>query len=137
MVPDRREVKAYLGELKKLVRKGRYRVAPRDKNAQVFVQYIFSEKDMRKIVLGLRVEDFCNAVYNEHSKFDDEVLYIFGKNVRLTSRYECEHKEVSLYIKINKPADAYVIIISFHEQEYPLTYRFKQKKHAIEREAFK
>lgn len=126
MVLSRREVKAYLGELKKAIRRGRYRIAPRDKNEQLFVQYIFSENDMKEIILGLEVEDFCEAVFNDHPKFKHEVLYIFGKNVRLKSRFSGNKKGVSLYIKFNKLSDLYVIIISFHEQEYTLTYRFKQ-----------
>lgn len=126
MVLSRRKVKAYLDELKKSIRRGRYRAAPRGKNEQLFVQYIFSENDMKEIILGLQVEDFCEAVYNEHPKFTNEVLYIFGKNVRLTSRFSGNKKEVSLYIKFNKLSDLYVIVISFHEQEYSLTYRFKQ-----------
>ena len=36
-----------------------------------------------------------------------------------------EEKMVSLYIKVNKLENCFVIVISFHEQKYPLTYYFK------------
>ena len=34
-------------------------------------------------------------------------------------------KTVSLYIKFNKLENCFVIVISFHEQKYPLTYYFR------------
>ena len=36
-----------------------------------------------------------------------------------------EEKTVSLYIKFNKLENCFVIVISFHEQKYPLTYYFR------------
>ena len=33
-------------------------------------------------------------------------------------------KEI-LYIKFNKLTNLYVIVVSFHKQDYPLNYRFK------------
>ena len=32
---------------------------------------------------------------------------------------------VALYIKFNKLTNLYVIVISFHKQDYPLNYKFK------------
>lgn len=119
------EVKSYLDELKKSVRCGWFRLAPRYKNEQIFVQYIFSEDDMKEIILGLQVEDFCEAVYNDHHDYKDEILYIFGKSIRLVSKFDSKEEEISLYIKLNKLSNMYVIVISFHIQEHPLTYRFK------------
>ena len=36
-----------------------------------------------------------------------------------------KEKTVSLYIKFNKLDGCFVIVISFHEQKYPLTYYFR------------
>ena len=36
-----------------------------------------------------------------------------------------DEETVSLYIKFNKLANFYVIVISFHRQDYPLVYKFK------------
>ena len=40
-------------------------------------------------------------------------------------RYGDSEETVSLYIKFNKLTNRYVVVISFHKQEYPLTYKFK------------
>ena len=47
-----------------------------------------------------------------------------GKDVMLLERMGTKEKQVSLYIKFNK-LECYVIVISFHEQKYPLKYPFK------------
>ena len=126
MVLNRREVKAYLDELKRIVRLGRYRVSPRGKNEQLLIEYALSEDVIKKIILGLRVEDFCEAVFNEHPGFEHELLYVFGKTVELQSRFFGTKETVNLYIKFNKLPNMYVVVISFHKQDYPLTYRFKK-----------
>lgn len=126
MFLGRVEVKAYLDELKRVVRSGRYRVSPRGKNERLFIEYMVSEDDIRKIILGLKVEDFCEAVFNDHPGFEHELLYVFGKEVKLRSRFGGTKEAVGLYIKFNKLPNMYVVIISFHKQEYPLTYRFKK-----------
>lgn len=36
-----------------------------------------------------------------------------------------DEETVSLYIKFNKLANFYIIVISFHKQDYPLVYKFK------------
>lgn len=75
--------------------------------------------------MGLTGYDFCEILRNEHSGFEHEYLYVFGKSVKLLQRFgDCENI-VDLYIKINKLKEGYVIIISFHEQKYPLKYVFK------------
>ena len=33
-----------------------------------------------------------------------------------------------MYIKFNKLANFYVIVISFHKQDYPLVYKFKWRR---------
>lgn len=53
------------------------------------------------------------------------MLYVFGKDVKLLERTGDEEKTVSLYIKFNKLENRYVVVISFHEQRFPLSYYFK------------
>jgi hypothetical protein len=71
------------------------------------------------------VMDFSAILRNEHAGFERELLYVFGKDVRLLERYGTKEKTVSLYIKINKLENSFVIVISFHEQKYPLKYYFR------------
>lgn len=122
---SREEVESYLRDVKQAIREKRYSVSPREKNEQLFIDYIFSEESREKILLDLCVDDFCKAVYNEHPKYSHEILYIFGKDVNLLPRFGDEEVQVSLYIKFNKLESLYYIIVSFHEQEQILDYAFK------------
>ena len=86
---------------------------------------MFTEEDAKKVILSLTAYDFSDAVQNVHPQHPEEILYIFGKDINLMPRYGDSEEKVSLYIKFNKLTNQYVIIISFHKQEYPLTYKFK------------
>ena len=121
----RDEVDKYLTEVKTAVEKGRYTVSPREKNEILFQQFLFSEDTQKKILLSLCVEDFSEAVKNDHERFAHETLYIFGKDVQLLPRYGGDEITVSLYIKFNKLENQYCIVVSFHEQERELKYAFK------------
>lgn len=121
----REDVEGYLADVKKAVKDKRYKVSPREKNEQLFEQFIFSEQMREDIIMGLCVEDFCEATNNEHLQYAHEILYVFGKDVKLLPRYGGDERTVSLYIKFNRLENLYCIVISFHEQEHPLTYAFK------------
>lgn len=119
------EIEKYLIDVKKAIIDNRYTVSPREKNEQLFIDYIFTEQRREEILLDLCVDDFCEAVNNEHQQYAHEILYVFGKNVKLLPRYGGEERTVSLYIKFNKLENLYCIIVSFHEEEHPLNYAFK------------
>lgn len=69
--------------------------------------------------------DFSEILQNEHIGYEHEYLYVFGKDVILLERNGTEIRTVPLYIKFNRLEEGFVIIISFHEQRYPLTYYFR------------
>lgn len=119
------DVENYLSEVYTAVNAGKYQISNRQKNQEIYFDYVFTEADAKKVMLSLRVEDFSDAVQNEHSKYPDEILYIFGKDIKLLPKYGGVEETVSLYIKFNKLENKYLIIISFHKQEYPLVYKFK------------
>ena len=122
------DVEAYLTAVKRAVRAHRYRLdmnSKRPDNRKLFETYLLTVKDAENIILDLTAMDFSDAVPNEHVGFEYEMMYIFGKEVLLTERYGTAEKLVPLYIKFNKLDDEFVIVISFHEQRYPLTYYFK------------
>lgn len=89
------------------------------------IEQYLSEAKAKDILLNLTVMDFSEILQNEHRGFEREKLYVFGKDVVLLERNGTEEKRVSLYIKFNKLENCFVIVISFHEQKYPLTYYFK------------
>lgn len=119
------DVEKYLSDVFSAVNAGRYQISPRQKNQDIYMDYVFTEEDAKKVILSLTVYDFSNAVQNDHPQHPEEILYIFGKDVKLLPRFGSSEETVSLYIKFNKLVNQYVIIISFHKQEHPLTYKFK------------
>lgn len=125
LVVDKNEIEKYLIDVKQAIKEKRYQVSARDKNEQLFVKYNITEQLREEILLDLQIDDFCEAVHNEHPKFSHEILYVFGKDVYLLPRFGGKERTVSLYIKFNKLENLYCIVISFHEQEYPLKYAFK------------
>ena len=119
------DVEQYLSDVFVAVNAGRYQISPRQKNQDIYMDYVFTEEDAKKVILSLTAYDFSDAVQNDHPQHPEEILYIFGKDIKLMPRYGDSEEKVSLYIKFNKLTNQYVIVISFHKQEYPLTYKFK------------
>ena len=95
-------------------------------NINLFLDYVIDEARAKEIILSLTAMDFLEILQNEHKGFEHGRLYVFGKDVILLERNGTEEKTVSLYIKFNKLENCFVIVISFHEHKYPLTYYFKQ-----------
>ena len=125
---DKKDIELYLSEVKEAVENGRYRLdrnARRQDNINLFLDYVINEAKAREIILSLTEMDFSGILRNEHKGFEHEQLYVFGKDVIHLERNGTEEKTVSLYIKFNKLDSCFVIVISFHEQKYPLTYYFR------------
>ena len=128
MLINKKSIEQYLEDVKAAVRNNRYRIdrnKNRLENLNLFTDYLIDEAKAKKILLNLDVMDFSAILRNEHAGFEHELLYVFGKDVRLLERYGTKEKTVSLYIKINKLENSFVIVISFHEQKYPLKYYFR------------
>lgn len=119
------DVQQYLSDVFEAVNAGRYQISARQKNQDIYIDYVFTEEDAKRVILSLTVYDFSAAMQNDHPQHPEEIIYIFGKDVRLLPRYGESEEIVSLYIKFNKLTNQYVIVISFHRQEYPLSYKFK------------
>ena len=125
---DKKDVARYLSEVKDAVRNGRYRLdrnSKRQDNINLFLDYVIDETKAKNVILSLTVMDFSEILQNEHTGFEHERLYVFGKDVTLLERNGTNEKTVSLYIKFNKLENCFVIVISFHEQKHPLTYYFR------------
>lgn len=122
------DINSYLIEVKDAVRNNRYKLAKnsnRQDNIDLFLKYVIDEQGAKDIILSLTAKDFSGILKNKHAGYEDENLYVFGKNVRLLERIGTKEKTVSLYIKFNKLENCFVIVISFHEQKHPLNYYFK------------
>ncbi len=122
------DIDKYLTEVKTAIRKNRYRIEQnlhRQGNRNLFLDYVIDEAMAKDILLKLTATDFSAIVQNEHQGYEHELLYIFGKDVELLERFGNTRRTVSLYIKFNKLDNCYVIVVSFHEQKYPIKYYFK------------
>lgn len=125
---DDSEINDYLGEAKKLILDGKFRIAlnsNRLTNLSLFDEYLINEESVKSILLNLTVYDFCEKVQNKHANFNHEWLYVFGKEIDLIKRFEEKSEMVPLYIKFNKIEDKFLIVVSFHKQKYPLVYYFQ------------
>lgn len=125
---ERESIEQYLLEVKESVKKDKYRLdhnSRRQDNIKLFLDYVIDEAKVKEVILDLKPQDFSTILQNEHKGFEHEKLYVFGKDIILLERNGTEEKTVSLYIKFNKLENCFVIVISFHEQKYPLTYYFK------------
>ena len=125
---DESEINDYLGEAKKLILDGKFRIAlnsNRLTNLSIFDEYLINEESVKSILLNLTVYDFCEKVQNKHANFNHEWLYVFGKEIDLIKRFEEKSEMVPLYIKFNKIEDKFLILVSFHKQKYPLVYYFQ------------
>lgn len=125
---EKKDIEQYLSEVKEAARSDRYRLernAGRQSNINLFLDYIIDEARVKEIILNLTVMDFSEILQNKHAGYEYERLYVFGKDVTLWERHGTKEKTVSLYIKFNKLENCFVIVVSFHEQKYPLTYYFK------------
>lgn len=123
------EIENYLLEVKKAIQSNRYRIernSHRQDNINLFLDYVIDETKAKDILLGLTATDFSEVLHNEHKGYEHELLYVFGKDVELLERTGNKSKTVSLYIKFNKMDNCYVIVVSLHEQKYPIRYYFKQ-----------
>ena len=122
------DIEKYLEDVKEAINAGRYRIEMnenRQDNQDLFLDYIVNEEKRKQILLSLTAMDFSEIRHNTHRGYEHELLYIFGKDVKLLRRFGSEEEQVSLYIKFNKLESRYVIVISFHKQKHPLNYKFK------------
>lgn len=122
------DIDAYLCKVKDAIKKDNYQIANnsrRKDNKKLFWDYTIDEKMAKEILLELTAYDFSEILKNEHRGYENEFLYVFGKDVRLLERFGSDEKLVRLYIKFNRLDDGYVVVISLHEQKYPISYYFK------------
>lgn len=127
---DEKHIEDYLSGVKRKILGGKYHIVLNDKrqdNINLFFDYVIDKSKEKEILLKLSPRDFSDILPNEHEGYEDERLYVFGKDVTLTERIGKNRVTVPLYIKINNLENGPVIIISFHKQKHPLTYYFSRR----------
>ena len=125
MIITKESINQYLKDIKKLITEQKYVIDARDKNDEIYDEYLLSKEKSEQILLSLTADDFSEIVRYKNKKGEYVPHYVFGKEVIMTPRYRMRDEKVSLYIKFNKRDDMFVVVVSFHEEEYPIIYYFK------------
>ncbi|MED3685514.1 hypothetical protein P4530_21305 [Bacillus thuringiensis] len=124
------EIEQYIEEFKELLKSDQYKISQnekREENIDFIEGYKIDKSKEKEILLNIEARDFCYAVDNKNPKFAHEKLYIFCPQYELD--YWGEKELVEIYIKTNlikyKNENKYIIIISFHKRNKPVTYLFR------------
>lgn len=72
----------------------------RDENVAFIQAYGLTAKKQRKILMTIKVEDFCHSLNNTKPGYEHEILYVFCPQVTLHN-LDDEEQNVELYTKFN------------------------------------
>ena len=126
----KQEIDEILDKVKNCVYNNRYTISlneNRQENIDFINEYNIYSNKQKKILLQLKVEDFCHSLQNTKPGYEYEVLYVFVPQVNLFNAEGVKEK-VDIYIKINI-IDMFngsrTIVISFHKRNKAITYLFR------------
>ncbi|MFC9418536.1 hypothetical protein ACIG6B_07855 [Bacillus mobilis] len=124
------EIEQYIIEFKKLIKTNRFTISRNEKrkeNIEFLEAYKINASKVKEILLNIGVHDFCYAVDNKNLSFSYEKLYIFCLQYELDNWGQ--KKSVDIYVKTNlienKDRNKYMIVVSFHKRNKPVTYLFR------------
>lgn len=123
------EIESVLNEIKSYIKEDKYQVSmnsKRKENREFNVKYNLNSKMRKEVLLGIKVEDFCYTLNNEHKNYEHEILYVFAPKIKFPEM-AVQSGEVTIYVKINLIKDECAVIISFHELNYPIKYLFRKE----------
>lgn len=117
----RKEVQEILKKANNLILLGKVKLlTQRDKNKNFLSIHQYDNIEIINLISRLKVDDFCKREHNKNQNHPtNEYVYIFS--VRIFS--SAISQEVDLYIKFSIQNS--LIVISFHELEYPIKFYFK------------
>lgn len=126
------EIQRIINRIKNSVKQNHYMISLNDhrqENKEFIELYQLHSMKQKKILLHLKIEDFCYSTRNYHTTHQDEILYIFAPNLILWN-IQGYQETINVYIKINivpKMKKKQVIIISFHPNHQQANYLFKKE----------
>ena len=126
----KQEIDELLDKVKNCVYNNKYTISlneNRQENIDFINEYNIYSNKQKKILLQLKVEDFCHSLQNTKPGYEYEVLYVFVPQVNLFNAEGVEEK-VDIYIKINiidMSNGSRTIVISFHKRNKAITYLFR------------
>ena len=127
---SKQDIDEILDKVKNCVYNNRYTISlneNRQENIDFINEYNIYSNKQKKILLQLKVEDFCHSLQNTKPGYEYEVLYVFVPQVNLFNAEGVEEK-VDIYIKINiidMSNGSRTIVISFHKRNKAITYLFR------------
>lgn len=125
---SREEIEQYLEKVLKTISEDNFVVTKRKngigKNEAFKTRYNLKHKQIKSMLESLVVTDFCYTQLDDHNLI--EVLYVFAIEKELWDTENDQNKQVQIYIKTCYKEDSCsTVVISFHEAEYAVEYRFK------------
>ena len=126
----KQEIDEILDKVKNCVYNNRYTISlneNRQENIDFINEYNIYSNKQKKILLQLKVEDFCHSLQSTKPGYEYEVLYVFVPQVNLFNAEGVEEK-VDIYIKINiidMSNGSRTIVISFRKRNKVITYLFR------------
>jgi len=124
------EIELILDKIKACVKTDRFSIAVgenRQENICFINHYNINSNKQRKILLDLKIEDFCHTLNNTKVGYEYELLYVFVPRVQLYN-VDGEEEMTSIYIKFNLIElgnGNRVVVISFHKPNKTIDYLFK------------
>lgn len=126
----REEIEDVLNKIKHCINTGKYTLSMNDKreeNRDFIDEYHIRNDRQRSILLGIKTDDFCHTLQNTKKGFEHEILYVFVPKVMLFNS-DGEEEIVDIYTKFNlieNPGGGFVVVISFHKINKPVSYLFR------------
>lgn len=100
----------------------------RDKYRNFLNEWLISRDECLEILKELTVENFSYVDFDLDKQLRNQMVYIFGKQVKLLKRYPVHEDDsfhtVNLYIKVKLIQENSSLVISFHEAEKMLKFLF-------------
>ena len=95
----------------------------RAENIEFITKHNLTMVRIKNIISRIETDDFCYGLRNENIGFKHEVLYVFCPQIELA--YGNTVEVVDVYSKFNIINNERVVVISFHQRNYPIEYLFK------------
>lgn len=99
----------------------------RQENIEFVNDYNIRSDKQKRILLNIKVDDFCHSLQNMNAGYEHEVLYVFVPQVSLFNIEDIE-EVVDIYTKFNiidYGDTSRTIVISFHKCNKMIDYAFR------------
>jgi len=96
----------------------------RAENNAFIAKFNLTTAKIKNIISLIEPDSFCYGLHNENVGYEHEILYVFCPQLVLA--YGDADEAVDVYSKFNVIDDERVVVISFHQRNYPVNYLFKQ-----------